>query len=241
MMVGLGFLLASLVFLLFSSALWRQAVKLTIRRIKSSMPISWDDIRAEKDLVRAEYMVKIRDLSVDIADLQETADMRLIEVGKKEIDIQRLKAELRDIRTALAARTSKTYVLERIVQETEPKLKAEISDVRKQLTQRNDQLLAQEKVIKRLKRRNSQLASTGKSQRTEIARLQMVMARNRKNSHIILKEELEELQTEKCQLQEKLAKMSEQLLATHRSERHELPALKSTITRLGDELTRKML
>ena len=63
MLVGLGFLAASLLSLLIAPLFWARAVRLTSRRIKESMPVSEIEIRADKDRIRAEYAIKVHKMS----------------------------------------------------------------------------------------------------------------------------------------------------------------------------------
>ena len=55
MVFAAGFLLAGLLALLFLPALWRRALRLSRRRLEMQMPLSMDEIVAERDQLRAQF------------------------------------------------------------------------------------------------------------------------------------------------------------------------------------------
>ncbi len=65
----LGFLAAALLALMVSPAIWNRAVTLTRRRIESSVPLTLNEVQADKDQLRAEFAMSIPHLlySSDLA------------------------------------------------------------------------------------------------------------------------------------------------------------------------------
>ena len=55
MIFMLGALSAGLLALLMLPAFWRRALRLTRRRLEMLMPLSMDEVVAERDLLRAEF------------------------------------------------------------------------------------------------------------------------------------------------------------------------------------------
>jgi chromosome segregation ATPase len=90
----LGFLSAAFLALLVAPSIWRRAVALTKRRIEGSLPLSMEEIRADKDRVRAEFAVSTRQLEMKIKALQETSAAQKIELGRNAEELARLNAEL---------------------------------------------------------------------------------------------------------------------------------------------------
>src|SRR5690606_36907549 len=90
----LGFLSAAFLALLVAPSIWRRAVALTKRRIEGALPLSMEEIRAEKDRVRAEFAVATRQLEMKIKALQETSAAQKIELGRNAEELARLNAEL---------------------------------------------------------------------------------------------------------------------------------------------------
>src|SRR5215469_15066576 len=107
MYVGLGFLAACLIALTFIPFVHARAVRLTLRRLEASTPISMAEIQADKDQLRAEFAMSTRRLEMTVEQLKAKTTTQFAEIGKKTDAINRLKAEL-DEKTAavlsLAAR-----------------------------------------------------------------------------------------------------------------------------------------
>src|SRR6476619_980136 len=94
MYVALGFLLASLLALLFAPAFWRRAVRLTKRRIEATMPMSAADIQADKDQLRAEFAIELRRVEVALDKAKDKAARELVESNKRRVEIADIKTEL---------------------------------------------------------------------------------------------------------------------------------------------------
>jgi hypothetical protein len=62
MYFGVGFLVAALLGLLFIPLVHNRAVRLTMKRLEASTPLSISEIRADKDQLRAEFAVSTRRL-----------------------------------------------------------------------------------------------------------------------------------------------------------------------------------
>ena len=97
---GLGFLSSALIALMISPAIWNRAVILTKRRIESSVPLTLNEIQADKDQLRAEFAMSTRRLELSIDELREKASRQVIEIGRKRDDLARLAEESQErIRT----------------------------------------------------------------------------------------------------------------------------------------------
>jgi hypothetical protein len=96
-----GFLLATLLWLLFLPAFWRRAVRLTRARLIGSLPVSTDAIIASQDRLRAEHAVAMRaaerraELAVGGLDAARlaAARARAAELGQRA-DIEDLRAKV---------------------------------------------------------------------------------------------------------------------------------------------------
>jgi chromosome segregation ATPase len=108
MYFGIGFLVASLLGLLFIPLVHNRAVRLTMKRLEASTPLSITEIRADKDQLRAEFAVSTRRLEMRIEKLKAQTTTQLAELGKKADAINQLKKELAENKVtnlALEART----------------------------------------------------------------------------------------------------------------------------------------
>ena len=108
MYFGIGFLVATLLGLLFIPPVHNRAVRLTMKRLETSTPLSITEIRADKDQLRAEFAVSNRRLEMRIEKLKAQTTTQLAELGKKTDAINQLKKELAENKVtnlALEART----------------------------------------------------------------------------------------------------------------------------------------
>jgi hypothetical protein len=88
-----GFLFAALTGVAVAPLIHNRAVRLTLRRIESSIPQSLAEIQADKDLLRAEFAVSAHRLEKEIGKLEEQNTIQLAELGRKSDVIKRLKIE----------------------------------------------------------------------------------------------------------------------------------------------------
>ncbi|QKV17063.1 hypothetical protein [Oricola thermophila] len=68
---SLGFLAAVLLALLVAPAIWRRAVFLTRKRIESALPLSINELNAEKDMLRAQNAIALRRVEMQVKSLRE--------------------------------------------------------------------------------------------------------------------------------------------------------------------------
>jgi len=94
MYFGIGFLAAALLGLLLLPAVHNRAVRLTMKRLEASMPLSIAEIRADKDQLRAEFAVSTRRLEIKIERLKAQTTSYLAELGKKTDAVNQLKKDL---------------------------------------------------------------------------------------------------------------------------------------------------
>jgi chromosome segregation ATPase len=125
----LGFLATALLALMVSPMIWQRAVSLTRRRIERSVPLTLNEIQADKDQMRAEFAMSTRRLEISVDDLRDKAATQIIEINRKRDNIAQLAEE----------HGEKLQVIE--------ELQTKSSELRVQLQQREEQL---EKVNHRL-------------------------------------------------------------------------------------------
>lgn len=83
----LGFLSAAFLALLVAPAIWRRAVVLTRRRVEAALPLTMDQIQAEKDGLRAEFAMSVRTQEMKVKSLKEKAAEQAIEIGRVKDDL----------------------------------------------------------------------------------------------------------------------------------------------------------
>jgi chromosome segregation ATPase len=94
MFLGVGFLFAALIGLVFIPLVHARAVRLTVRRIEAATPLSMAEIQADKDQLRAEFAMSTRRLEMNVEQLKAKTTSQFAELAKKSEAITKLKADL---------------------------------------------------------------------------------------------------------------------------------------------------
>ncbi len=94
MYVGIGFFCASLLAVALSPAIHRRAERLTRRHLGKNIPPSLQELRVEKDHLRAQHAIDIRELTRGMEKLHEKAALQSAELGRKTAEANHLKIEL---------------------------------------------------------------------------------------------------------------------------------------------------
>jgi chromosome segregation ATPase len=122
MYFGIGFLVATLLGLLFIPLVHNRAVRLTTKRLEASTPLSMVEIRADRDHLRAEFAVSTRRLEMTIEELKAKTSTQLPELGKKTDAINQLKKELAEKKVTSAALEARDRTLRDQLRATEKEL-----------------------------------------------------------------------------------------------------------------------
>lgn len=131
LLFGLGFLTAILAGLLLAPAIHRRIVKFTEDRILATMPVSPQELRAQKDMVRAEMAAQVARTAHDLKQERGKAATLSIQNDKLIEQAGRLQGENFDLRTAADALTVEAGELRASLREEEMK----VVSLREQLSQ----------------------------------------------------------------------------------------------------------
>jgi hypothetical protein len=112
MYVALGFLAASLIALLMSRPLWRRAVRLTTLRLESTLPMSRADMEADKDELRAQYAIKLRNFELALEKEKAKSTRYLVDRNKSRAAAQSLNRTVAGLKAELAERDNQINVLQ---------------------------------------------------------------------------------------------------------------------------------
>ena len=147
---ALGFLLGCLLALMLAPPLWNRAVKLTTRKLEATMPMSLNDIQADKDQLRAEFAIELRKVEVALDKAKEKATRELIEANKRRVEIAMLNTDL----SAAKAQLQENENANRVLQQT----------IRRRLPDLDSRLKAAKKALAELESVNAELRTTVASQ-----------------------------------------------------------------------------
>ncbi len=129
---GLGFLTAAFIGLLFAPALRRRTERLTTRRIEARLPLTREEIQADKDRIRAEAALKQRKVEIELKAARERIAQQMVDLDRqrqalgssgdvvlaRDTRIAELEAEIEEMRAIIASHDEKVAHLEdRLVSE----------------------------------------------------------------------------------------------------------------------------
>jgi predicted nucleic acid-binding Zn-ribbon protein len=132
---ALGFLLGCLLALMLASPLWNRAVKLTTRKLEATMPMSLNDIQADKDQLRAEFAIELRKVEVALEKAKEKATRELIEANKRRVEIAVLNTDLASVKGQLQENENANRVLQQTIKRRLPDLDSRLKAAKKALAE----------------------------------------------------------------------------------------------------------
>src|SRR6186713_3397419 len=119
MYFGIGFLVAALIGLVVVPLVHNRAVRLTMRRLEASTPLSMAEIQADNDQLRSEFAMSTRRLEMSVEQMKTKTTSQLAELGKKTDSINRLKVELGDKTAAIFSLEAREKTLKQQLHATE--------------------------------------------------------------------------------------------------------------------------
>lgn len=94
-----GFLAATLLALMAAPAVWRRAGYLTRKRIEAALPLSINELNAEKDALRAEHAMAMRRMELRLKDTRESDNVEKVLIEEQGETIRTLEGKLSETRT----------------------------------------------------------------------------------------------------------------------------------------------
>ena len=74
-------------------AIWGRAVALTKKRIEASVPLTLNEVQADKDQLRAEFAMSTRRLEVSVKAFKEKISHQMVEISRNREELVRLTTE----------------------------------------------------------------------------------------------------------------------------------------------------
>ncbi|MEZ5818776.1 MAG: hypothetical protein R3D44_17010 [Hyphomicrobiaceae bacterium] len=177
MLIALGFLAAVLLGLLVAPAFWRRAVRLTTRRIKTTMPLSELEIEADRDRIRAEYAIKMHKLEMLVEQVKLAGARQQIEINRRDARVNMLEGDLERLRARHEEAQNARRVLEQTIADRLPRVEGRLTEAKKVLHAREREI---EELTAKTEKQVQALAaarSLNDSQKDEIARLKAIPGR----------------------------------------------------------------
>ena len=105
--LAFGFLFAAFIAVAAAPSIWQRAVALTRKRIEASVPLTLNELQADKDQLRAEFAMIVRKLELGIKSTRERLTHAQVQVARLEADQNELLGE----RNQLNAKISEQVLL----------------------------------------------------------------------------------------------------------------------------------
>ena len=140
MLVTLGALLAALALLFLMPAYRRRIERFTLEQIKRSLPITENEIRADKDRLRAEFALEVHKLESRLDEAAVTAARQAVEVNRRDARITELEQLLETRKTDVEEHQNARRVLEQTILDRLPKVESRLAEARRMLLQRDGEI-----------------------------------------------------------------------------------------------------
>jgi len=167
MYLAIGFLLASLLGVILIPLVHNRAVRLTMRRLEASTPLSMAEIQADKDQLRAEFAMSTRRLEMSVEQMKTKTTSQLAEIGKKTDVINRLKVELGEKTSTIFALEAREKSLKEQLRGTEEEYSIKTSALRETERTLSDKVAE----LSRLAHDLDERSATADSQKIELVAL----------------------------------------------------------------------
>lgn len=222
MLVILGALLTALLVLFLLPAYRRRIERFTTERIKRALPLSENEIRADKDRVRAEYATEVHKLEMLLDDARTSGARQTVEINRREARIHELELAIDAQKSDVEEHHNARRVLEQTIMDRLPKVEHRLSEARRMLQQRDSEIAAltdtsarQTEAIEQATQINLQLTDEVNRLRatldTRAARNRDALGDARFDAEVALKSEIEALRAraaDQAQLISRLQKSS---------------------------------
>ncbi len=186
MLVALGFLAATLLALLIAPAFWSRAVRLTTQRIKDSLPISEQEIRADKDRLRAEYAIRVHKLEMKVEQAALQRARQTIEINRRDGMISELEQKLEQVNLSLEETSNARRVLEQTVADRLPKIESRLNEAKTLLFDRDREIAELTSSARRQQLALDEASSINAQQSAEVDRLNTALTvRGARNQHAL--------------------------------------------------------
>jgi prefoldin subunit 5 len=206
MLVALGFLSAGLVALVIAPAFWARAVRMTDKRLRERLPVTEDEVRAEKDRIRAEAAMRIHKLETRLEQAELVKARHRIELSRRDDSIATLERSISGLTSTLDEHQNARRVLEQTVSDRLPKVEQRLTEAKGLLFNRDREIAELTQSTKRQQIALEEATSINTQQNSEMKRLSSALttrgARNGQGvadpkfeSELALRAEIEALRT----------------------------------------------
>ena len=248
LLFSLGFLCAGFLALMVAPAIWRRAVALTRHRIEASVPLTLNEIQADKDRMRAEFAMSTRRLEMSVKSFREKANTQVAEISRNREDLKHLGLQIDEKNAVISDLEARASQLRKELDQRQMQLE----DTQERLQGVQAKLEARALELERERERADELSLTSSnrqieivSRETEIERLsadmEAIRAARRDNEAAARKAETEakaahEALAAESRKLEKTERKLERLMATLSDREERLDRREKELARLREDM-----
>jgi chromosome segregation ATPase len=140
MLVTLGFLLAALLLVVFLPAYRRRIERFTTEALKQTLPLTEDEIRADKDRLRADFAMQVHKLEARLEESSLAAARQSVEINRRDAKIQEFSDAIAAHKMTVEEHENARRVLEQAILDRLPKVEQRLADTRKLLAARDREI-----------------------------------------------------------------------------------------------------
>ena len=140
LLVALGFLSAGLVVLGLAPAFWSRAVRLTTKRLKDAIPVSEEEIRADKDRLRADFAIRTHKLEMRVEQAELQRARHLIEISRRDANVSTLERRVDELTIVGEEHQNARHVLEQTIADRLPRVEQRLSEAKALLFNRDREI-----------------------------------------------------------------------------------------------------
>jgi hypothetical protein len=186
MLVALGFLSAGLLTIMFAPAVLGRAVRMTERRFRERLPVSEEEVRADKDRLRAEAAIRIHKLEARVEQAELQRARHRIELSRRDDSIAAFERTVASLTSSLDEHQNARRVLEQTVSDRLPKVEQRLAEAKGLLFNRDREIAELSQSTKRQQIALEEAHSINTQQHVEMTRLSTALttrgARNAQSS-----------------------------------------------------------
>jgi hypothetical protein len=204
MLVTLGFLIAALIVVVILPAYRRRVERFTTEALKRTLPLTEEEIRADKDRMRADFAMELHRLEARLEDAALLAARQRVEVNRRDAKIHEFSEAIADQKMSVEEHENARRVLEQAILDRLPKVEQRLTETRKLLATRDREIKALAATGAKQAAALEEASQLNKQRDKEIAQLRTALntraARNRDgikgpaaDTNVALRTELEAL------------------------------------------------
>jgi len=140
MLVTLGFLIAALIMVVLLPSYRRRIERFTTEVLKRTLPLTEEEIRADKDRMRADFAMETHRLETKVEEAGLSAARQTVEINRRDAKIQELTQEIADHKMGADEHENARRVLEQAILDRLPKVEQRLAETRKLLATRDREI-----------------------------------------------------------------------------------------------------